>query len=79
MFSPGGSSCWAEAHRALGSGDSGLPNSLYLKGPAGRVCLEHMALVEVDIGMTGQHSVQRNSPKPFLFVRGHRMKCKDLK
>lgn len=54
MFSPGGSSCWAEAHRALGSGDSGLPNSLYLKGPAGRVCLEHMALVEVDIGMTGQ-------------------------
>lgn len=67
MFSPGRSSYWAEAHRALGSGDSGLPDSLYLKGPPGSVCLVHMTLVELDIGMTGdKDSVQRKSPQPFL-------------
>lgn len=67
MFSPGGSSYWAEAHRALGSGHSGLPNSLYLKGPPGSVFLVHMTLVEIDIGMTGgKDSVQRKRPQPFL-------------
>ena len=67
VFSPAESSYWAKAHRALGSGDSGLPSSLPLKGAAGSVYPEHMALVEIVVGMTRHNdSIQRKDPKPFL-------------
>lgn len=80
VFSPGGSSYWAEACRALGPGGSGLPNSPTLEHPKGPVekCAWGMwhwwNRHGYDRGI--KNSVQRKDPKPFLLCQNKRMKFK---
>lgn len=73
VFSPGGSSYWAEACRALGPGDSGLPNSLPESTPKAQ--REHVpgagGIGGIDMGMTGGSRIlsRERTPNLFCFVK----------